>query len=846
MERVGAPVCIYAPGERLSVWLDHPRASEARARVDGVPVELETYVLPEEPLGGGVRVPIPAESDELVVEVPDEDGSRTWGLLLLDRAKQTPVDSAELDERKVAFTNAGAGDDAAAIEETMAELARWSLAHDRRKEAAFAHAAAAFFLRKRRQFEAAERVLDRGERMADGVPVALHVLRGYRGVLYWSQGRYHEAATILRDVVRHSLRVESRMGLADSMHIYAEALVELGYYEAARRWAGQALEHANGPCNRASVLRTRGWTNLLLLARGQPHDDPVADLEAAIRIYREPNSECRGKEAGARLSLALLALENGRPEAARQLEAIVPSTLSPEDLVRLADLRVRVRRATAAPIDARWVAWRELEEAAETLDDDDGRWRVLTRRGEILGDEGRAGEAIEALEEAERGLDRLVRLQALVGVGRTATADRYLDSTVALVSLLADAGRPGDALCAARRARARRRSAVAGLDRLPEEDREALAAAVRRYREHKQRAEELLGSIPDLPLDREAGVRHEAAQLTREANRLVDEIVETLMSAAVSPSCAELSPAAPGELLVDLFPREHDWLVLAQLDGAAEVHVLPRADDTADAGHGVLTAIEPSLEAATRIRVLAHREAQALDVHRLPWKGRPLLASMPVAYGVELPARERATAGGAPQALLLGDPSQTLLNARAEIDAVRGRLRAAGWRTHEPSVDGGGAGLGERGFEGYALLHYAAHTEVDVGPAARAWPPHPGGVAAGEAYLQLGPTARLEATSIIARRPVPPVAFLAGCETGVVELDAGSTSIALAFLLADGQQVVASQERLDDATAVELAEQFYAAFVGPADQDAALAMHQVQQAWSEQGRGVVPYRVWVR
>jgi CHAT domain-containing protein len=107
--------------------------------------------------------------------------------------------------------------------------------------------------------------------------------------------------------------------------------------------------------------------------------------------------------------------------------------------------------------------------------------------------------------------------------------------------------------------------------------------------------------------------------------------------------------------------------------------------------------------------------------------------------------------------------------------------------------------------------------------------------------------ARLEVHDILALRPVPPVAFLAGCKTGLVELDAGTTSVALAFLLAEGQQVVASSENVDDGDALDIARRFYARFGRGAGTDAAVAMHEVQrELWQAGARTEVPYRVWVR
>lgn len=852
--REGAIVCIYDPEDPVRIWIQHPRANEARVWVDGAAVEVDPYVLPEEPFGFGYRIPLSPGAEELVVEVPEgENNPRTWGLLLIDRESLRRLQADEevsAPPVQKAYAKAFSAMDSARLVELNDSMVEWYLAHDQRMRAAYTHVATAFALQEQRNFEAAEEVLDSARKFGEGVPEVTQALDCHKGLVRWSQGRLHESAVALRDVVRHSLRIEYRVGLADSTHIYAEALAELGYHQEARRWGKRALEYMRTPCGRALVLRNNGWTNLLLRAHGRPHDDPSKLLDAAIEIYRAPESECASRESGARLSLALLALEDGRiDDAGPHIQAVDETTLSQEDRVRVADLRVRLSRAVGDPPEAQREALRELEAAAEALGDDDGQWRVATRRGELLASLGEVEPAIEALEEAERVLDRLVRIQALVGVGRTATADRYLDGTVALVSVLVEAGRLDEALCVARRARARRRSAVAGLDGLPSADRERLQSSAVRYREHKRRAEELLESLASLPLDREASVRHEAAQTMAEANQIVDEIVEESMTAATSPTCEDLVPPEPGELLIDLFPREGDWLVLTDDGRAVEVAAVetPAEDEGAEAlARRLLEPIDARLEAASRIRVLAHREAQEVELHQLPWRGRPLLASRPVAYGVELPRRERPASEGTPRALLLADPSHTLVNAEAEVEAVRERLQRAGWATDRPELGAGTEGLGERGFTGYSLLHYAAHTEVDDALAQRVWPPYPGGVAAGQPFLQLGPASRLDAPAIIARRPVPPIAFLAGCETGVVELDAGSTSVALAFLLADGQQVVASREALADDVAVELAERFYDALVEEPTLDAARAMHRVQQAWSEQGRGVVPYRVWVR
>jgi CHAT domain len=834
-------VCLYDPDDPVRLWVDHPRAGEARVRIDGVEVAVERYSLADEPQGQGLRVAIPPGAWALELEVPDAEGVRAWGLALAQGGRATLGFEA--------LGAAWASKDVARIEHTARAKAEALEADGWREEAAFILCATSFHLRDLRAFAAAERLLVRAEALAGASSATTAAVSTYRGLLLWSQGSLHAAATRLRDGARLSLRIEDAGGLVDSLPIYAEALAALGYHQEARHWAQTSLRYLpSTSCERAAVLRTLGWIDLVLRASDQPHDDPRTHLREAIALQRT-QSGCTHKQGGARLSLALLAFQDGDvAQAGEELAAIDDAWLSAGDRVRAADLRVRLAAATTGDAATVWLAWHELEAAARVVDDDDAWWRVDVRRGEILLREHDGEAALAALRRAEQRLDRLVRVQAVVGVGRTATADRYLEGTTALVSRLVEEGQRSEALCVAREARARRRSAAAGLDVLPAAERAAVQEEIRRYREHKLHAERAEALIAERPQEQESALRDEAERASQAAGRLVDAIVGALIRATASPRCEELVPAAPGELLVGVYPREHDWLVLVQDEhGATQAHSIaaPTAEhgDPEALGRRLLGPIDGSLAMASRVRVLADREAQAIDVHLLPWRGQPLSAQMAVTYGVELNARLAQIAEGPPRALLLADPTGTLRSARVEVQEVAERLTAAGWTIVGTPASDGDAGSAEVGFAGLALLHYAAHTATRE-QASGVWAPYPAGEAKGLPHLQLGPTARLEVHDILALRPVPPVAFLAGCKTGLAELDAGSTSVALAFLLADGQQVVASRENVDDAVGLEIARRFYASFVHGGD--AAVAMHEVQAALQREGKGVVPYRVWVR
>lgn len=842
------PVCSYDPADPVRLWIDHPRAAAARVRIDGVEAVAERYSLAEEPHGQGLRVVVPPGAHELELEVPDDEGPRSFGLMLEQADPSAAlVGEAELAEAGAAWETS----DVAKIERTSLRAAEVIDTAGHTSKAVFVLCGASFWLRQLRAFDAAERMLARAETLGSSFAVDRKTVSIYRGQLSWSKGSLREAAMQLRVGARLSLRLEDEVGLADALPIYAEALAELGYYEEARHFARESLRYLPvDACNRAAVMRTTGWIDLVMRAREQPHDDPRPRLIQAIELYRSEPA-CAHAQSGPRLSLALLAFGDGDVATARrELEAIDTATLLAEDRVRAADLRVRVRLRADADTTAAWRAWDELVAAAHAVDDEDARWRVEVRHGELLARDGDAAAALAAFERAEQHLDRLVRAQAVVGVGLTATADRYLEGTTALVSLLVEQGQDERALCVARLARARRRSAAIGIDGLPAAARARMLEKIDRYHEQKRLAEHTEQLVLERPQGQEPTLHHQAEQASRAASELVDAIVEELVLATASPRCEQLVPRAPGELLLGIYPRTDDWLLLVQDERDTRVQPIAAPSEAELAGDPpalakrLLEPIASSLETATRVRVLADRQAQGVDVHLLPWRGEPLSARVPVTYGVELPALPAAPGVDPPRALLLADPTGTLASARAEVDTVEQRLREAGWAVDVPVTDDPETPL-EPSFAGYSLLHYAAHTGTRRG-VPQVWAPYPAGEAGGLPHLQIGPLARLEVHDILALRPVPPVAFLAGCKTGLVELDAGSTSVALAFLLADGRAVVASRENVDDAAGLAIARRFYARFGQATGMDAAAAMHEVQRELWQEGEQSVPYRVWVR
>ena len=140
----------------------------------------------------------------------------------------------------------------------------------------------------------------------------------------------------------------------------------------------------------------------------------------------------------------------------------------------------------------------------------------------------------------------------------------------------------------------------------------------------------------------------------------------------------------------------------------------------------------------------------------------------------------------------------------------------------------------------------ATGTEAAGHIEAGGWPPYPGGEAGWAAFLELGRAGRLTVHDVTTMSEVPRVAVLAGCRTGALELDTGQTSLALAFLVAGSEQVVASAEAVDDALGARFARGFYDALVHEPEVDLAVAMQAAQRGLWAMGEAPAGYRVWVR
>ena len=575
--RDDTPLCVVDPEQALRLWIESPPVEQVEVVVDGTVVPVERYAVEGE-TGEGLRVAVPAGAQVLVV--------RTTGAASADGAWSLPLGSVssevprELNRARTEIGVALGERDAQRARRVVERAYAVALEQGRLKDAVDV-VLEVVFLSSQLHLDpgVVTGLLARVEADALRYPKGRGDLAYYRGLHHWYMGANQEAAEQLRDAARHARRLEDQDLTAESIPMYASVLAQLGYYDDALHWAreGERLVRARSDhCELGSVLRTVGWVMLELRRRGLIEDEPTRFFEEALDIFRE-DGRCPqpGKLGGAHLSLALLALDQGRiDDAATQLERIDRRRLTLDERLHVDDTEMRVALARAPSPELRTAALGRLQASVEAVGTADARWRLHTRRGRLLELEGDDAGAIEAYRAAELELDALVRLQA-VGIGRGELADRYHESIDALVSKYVTRGDVDEAWCMVRQDQARRRAAAVASAALDPAQRDAVEATIRRYHGEKLEAETLEAKARDKPRDEAAAMLQRAAQARDRARGLANELVKTLGRLAPQPRCTDLAAPAPGELLLGLYPRERDWLVFASAASETSVHVGP-------------------------------------------------------------------------------------------------------------------------------------------------------------------------------------------------------------------------------------------------------------------------------
>lgn len=797
-------VCLYAPGNPLRLWVyGVTELSALEVRVDGA-FASDVVELPRDDStpGVGFRLSLPPGAEQIEL---GKSGVASWTLRV--GPHETPIPkgvhtSEDVDrELGVAFSAGLVGD-----------------------------------------FDQAFTTLTNVESLALAYPEGAADFATYRGQLEWRLGRYYRAAESLRVGVRFARQMEDIELLADSLPMYASSLMELGYHKAAYHWANVALDTLRPRLTcpaRVSLFRTVGWINLELEQRGLPYRDPRSLLEASLE------SECANptSAAGTLLSLALLELHEGHADAALSWVAMAegrPATADERLRLRDSELRALVAKASSLPEQSR--ALERLEHASRGVGTAEAAWRVALRRGQLLVRKGELEAASVAFREAEGHARRVTELGAL-GSARTWAGLEHQHSTDELVSVLLELGRPSEALSAEREARACRIQALAGTDDLDTDERKQVEEKLRAYRRIQMDQDRVLTRIDEVSRESQRTLQDQVKQLAHELETLGRDILHAKSRAC--PAVQQLQPRQPRELLVGIYPSAGEWLVFLEDDEELVAHridppSLSERSVTAKPPEALMTLLGDRPARVDRIRVLASGKAQAIDLHLGLWRSRPLLQSVSVVYGAELPWT-RPSSTPSRRALLVADPDGTLPWAARGASEIETRLVAGGWTVErlEPTRVGRQALLAELS-RGYDLLHFSGHAAHAAPGDAGLWPPYAGGTAAWPAFLRLRRNEQLGIPDILAADAVPQAVVLLGCETGVPDSAFGGPSLATAFLAAGAQMVLATPIPVEDEAAAALERRLYDGRRGGAMLDHALRRAQGSV------KGADSFRIWVR
>jgi tetratricopeptide (TPR) repeat protein len=569
-------------------------------------------------------------------------------------------------------------------------------------------------------------------------------------------------------------------------------LIQLGRKAEARTLLAAVDEHIPEapPCARADALEQTGM--LTLDFRDDAATLRRADvlLREAVGLYRHACPMPR-RLAATLVHLGSAALgANETNEAEVQLSASRAAYSEPSMLLLAAQVELEAKIAEQRRDRSAADRYHRLELLGLELDDPSIRWSGLVGRGRALEQLDRSSDAIEVYQEAEAVLDRL-RFNAPLGGGRETFLGDRVESASRLIDLLSRSDRVQEAVQAARRSLARALSALAWparLDAAPDDVRRAWYTAVSTY--HQQRTSYELEAADDwkLPADRMARRRDERGRRDAAARALLDEALASLGARGEQT----LAPLAllPGELVIIYHPIPSGWIGFAIDRDGATAHRLGALNagvrQPDKLGETLLAPFSARLEHHDSVRFLPHGALAQIDFHALPWRGRPLIASMAVRYGVDVPSAGRA--GTAMNAVVI-DPHPELRTSRGEAARAEVRLAAGGWRVRRLS----GAAATRRAINesiaagDVGLLQYAGHASF-------------AGLDGWESHLGVEDNRLLTVGDILALPAAPAYVVLSGCETAATAAAQGVSGLGLAqaFVVAGARWVVASTRPVKD------------------------------------------------
>jgi hypothetical protein len=362
---------------------------------------------------------------------------------------------------------------------------------------------------------------------------------------------------------------------------------------------------------------------------------------------------------------------------------------------------------------------------------------------------------------------------------------------------------------------------------LPPAERLRWDAAVGRHRRERDALFALAAGDWKLSRDKLDAAARARATHSEAAARALSEALALLDEGAPG----EPPPIPPGDALLAVVRAAPGELAVFFAEPAGVVSARVLEGPPSELAERLLAPFGAELGRARRLRVLSDGLPRSADLHALPFRGGPLLATLPVAYAVDLPAPPPRVAPSG-EALIVADPRADLPGARSELDAVRAAL---GTRALTVLVGREATrGAVEQGLARAELFHYAGHGLFGDG-------------VGGNSKLLLADGAELSAAEVLLAPAVPRWVVLSGCETARVESHRVlGLGLATAFVAAGSEVVIAATRPVPDALAATISAAFHQQLAQGLEPVGALRAAQLAVAAAEPHSDWAAYRAVVR
>ncbi|MDB4935719.1 MAG: uncharacterized protein JWP87_2691 [Labilithrix sp.] len=865
-----APACTPGPDGRIRLHV--PCESGARIEIEGAgPVPA-----PKTVAGGRLfTVTVPKDARALTVRRVDANGNGARYTQTLaahprpawfDEAQalrqKGELDAAEKRAAEAASAPSATDHDRALSEGLLARIAlrrgkiddadrhfRAAIELDKRTGRISDRADDAFALvfllhQRSRRYPEARRVLDEVAGDLAAYPDGLAREPLYRGQVAWEAGDTRSALRLLALAVDRADRLGADGIARAARQVRGMVMCNAGGTQscvATLREAERELGTTEGvtACERAELAMGLGYAELEA-AQISSTSTNAGEADERALTYLDAGCPDTYLRTVALEHLALAEVLRGRP---RQAEARLAQAkaLSPEPRISDAlfwdDVEARIAMLDRKPTAA--LTAFDTERARAVAAQRDGEiWRALVGRGRVLESLGNTKEALEAYRGADDVLEAAI-IAVPFGEGRSSVSAESRDGTNRAAALLSKLGRDAEALDVVRRARSRlvrSLARTAHVEALSGADRERYERAIADYRAAREELDaEAAGDWKKTRPALEAAI---AARKARHAKLRAS--LDDAMAVAGTTKADALPELSPSELVLAYVDLGGNGVIGFVVENGKTRSFQPGVDpafasSAADAAprDALLAPVTGEIARAKRIRVLADGALAGVDVHALTWGKGPLVAHVPVVYGLDLGAS--ASGADTKAALVVADPTGDLPSSRAEGDATLAQL-AKHYDVRKLSGSEATAAHVREALPKLAFLHYAGH-----------------GVFAGregaESALPLARGGALTVGDVLALRGAPDRVVLTGCEAGrqLGAREEGAAGIASAFLVAGANEVVAPVRVVDDRAAGALARDLHAALDAKGDRDLAAALQAAQVRSFREGRaGWEAFRVFAR